>query len=123
MLALDAGRLEEFSSEAVGAVGARDTGRPAPISEPARVPFAVTKRAGCRHSHGCLSSQRRTPGAWVHSITPNGVAFGDWGEPKPAPPGYCGAAYSTICAQSGSFSTIIWAHDRAHRTRTAPLYG
>src|SRR5690606_39890689 len=76
MLALDAGRLEEFSSEAVGAVGARDTGRPAPISEPARVPFAVTKRAGCRHSHGCLSSQRRTPGAWVHSITPNGVAFG-----------------------------------------------
>src|SRR5690554_1999445 len=63
MLALDAGRLEEFSSEAVGAVGARDTGRPAPISEPARVPFAVAKRAD--HSHSCLSSRRRTPGAWV----------------------------------------------------------
>src|SRR5690606_1425033 len=62
MLALDAYRLEEFSSEAVGVVGARDTGRPAPIAEPARIPFSITKRAD--HSHVCpLGAAPRRMGA------------------------------------------------------------
>src|SRR5690606_37566008 len=51
MLALDAGRFEEFARKSKSIVGARDTGRPAPIAEPARIPFSITKRAD--HSHVC----------------------------------------------------------------------
>src|SRR5690606_13921639 len=78
VLALDAGRFEEFARKPKLIVGACDTGRPAPIAEPPSVALAIAKRSD--YSHSYLSSQRRTP---AHGCRP----------PRQAPgtrPGACG---------------------------------
>src|SRR5690606_4004401 len=55
MLALDAGRFEEFARKSKSIVGARDTGRPALVAELARVAFAVAESPGHRRlGHLCL---------------------------------------------------------------------